>query len=208
MTTKSVLEILAAIQNRQRTKATAAQQAKSASAPVKGRIAGAIEPPLFPLDTALSPSFDAALRGMADRPFLATQQYQEQQWRAVRKGANPFLLRFEETMVARMAKLGVPMFASEVIRTPERQNDLYALGHSKARAGESPHQFGLAVDLVHSLKGWGLDEKQWQLVGHVGHETAKALGIAVEWGGDWKFYDPAHWELDVWKTWKDQYPWQ
>lgn len=144
---------------------------------------------------------------MVDRPFLASQNWQQQQWRANREGAHPFIIEFERVFIKRMAKLGVPMFGHCVIRTAEEQDNLFALGNSRARAGQSPHNFGCAVDLVHSVKAWNLDRKQWALVGHVGKEIGNRLQVKVDWGGDWDFYDPAHWEIDLWKTWKDQYPW-
>ncbi|SEQ49391.1 D-alanyl-D-alanine carboxypeptidase [Devosia sp. YR412] len=147
---------------------------------------------------------------MADKPFLASSRYQEQQWRANRTGAHPDILEFEKRFIRRMAKLDVPMFASEVIRSSQRQEDLYALGHSKARAGQSPHGYGCAVDLVHSVHGWNLDRKAWEVIGHVGQEIVTQAGLAIvslAWGGDWKFYDPAHWEIADWRMVKDDYPW-
>jgi hypothetical protein len=150
---------------------------------------------------------------MADRPFLASQKWQQQQWRADRLGAHPDLLEFERVFIKRMAKLGVPMFASEIVRTPERQDDLYALGTTKAKAGESAHQFGCAVDIVHSVRGWDLSGKEWQLIGHVGREVATQRGFKLQWGGDdpgvddafdW---DPAHWEILKWRKEKEHYPW-
>lgn len=105
-----------------------------------------------------------------------------------------------------MAKLGVPMFASEVYRTPERQLELYTAGHSKAKDGQSAHQTGCAIDLIHTVKGWGLAANQWALIGHVGKELATQRGFKLTWGGDWNFYDPAHWEVTGWKAQADQYP--
>lgn len=144
---------------------------------------------------------------MVDRPFLASRNWREQQWRANREGAHPVVLEFERLFIKRMAKAGVPMFASEFVRTRERQNDLYALGNTRARAGQSPHQYGLAVDIVHSVKGWDMDRKAWALCAHVGRELATQYGFKMEWGGDWKFYDPAHWQLIDWKNQKENFPW-
>lgn len=136
---------------------------------------------------------------MIDRSFLASERYKGQQTRAIRAGAHPDLLEFERVLVKRMAKLGIPMFAHCVMRDGEEQNLLFVTGRSKARAGQSPHQYGLAVDVVHGVKAWDLTRKQWDIVGHVGKEVAAQLGVKVEWGGDWKFYDPAHWELADWR---------
>lgn len=186
---------------------TAAQEAAASLRKVRGATMGPEPEAEFPPDRPIPKSYDEALRGMANRPFLASQRYQEQQWRANREGAHPDILEFEKLLVRRMAKLGVPMFASEVIRTPERQDDLYALGTTKARAGQSPHQYGCAVDVVHSVHGWNLDQKAWALIGHVGKELAAQRGLKVTWGGEWSFYDPAHWELTHWRELKEAYPW-
>lgn len=145
-------------------------------------------------------TFDAALRAMVDRAFLKSERHQGQHWRANREGAHPDILEFERKLIAEFARLGVPLFAHCVVRPSWEQDALKAQGFSKAGAGESPHNFGLAVDLVHGTKGWELTRKQWALVGHVGHEVAKRIGVKVEWGGSWKFYDPAHWELGDWRS--------
>lgn len=76
---------------------------------------------------------------------------------------------------------------------------MYVKGLSKAKAGQSAHNHGFAVDIVHGTKAWELTRKQWDLVGHIGKEVAASMGIHVEWGGDWSFYDPAHWELANWR---------
>ena len=70
----------------------------------------------------------------------------------------------------------------------------------------SPHNKGCAVDIVHSVKGWGLTDRQWLVVGHVGKEVAAAKGFKLEWGGDWRNkpsdiigWDPAHWQVTDWR---------
>lgn len=137
---------------------------------------------------------------MCDLGFMQSRKYTEQQWRAKREGAHPDLLEFERLLVKRLAKLGVPVFASEVWRDKSRQAELYVKGFTKAPPGKSPHQHGMAVDIVHSTKGWELTPRQWQLIGHLGKELAASKGIKITWGGDFKsLYDPAHWELANWK---------
>lgn len=144
---------------------------------------------------------------MADKPFLATQKWQEQQWRANRLGAHPIIVEFERVFIKRMARLDVPMFASEVLRSQARQQELFLDGVSKAKAGKGPHPFGLAVDIVHSTKGWNLTKTQWALCGHVGMEVAAQRGLKVQWGGNFRsFYDPAHWEVLGWKAVMSDYP--
>ena len=155
-------------------------------------------------------TYGAELRAISDRPFCLSERYKAQQKRASRDGTHPDVLEFERRLVARCLKLGVPMFAHCFVRSDEEQNSLYVRGLSKARAGQSPHNYGLAVDIVHGTKAWDLTRKQWEIVGHVGKEVARQLGLDVEWGGDWSFYDPAHWQLANWRdigsTWREPLP--
>lgn len=149
-----------------------------------------------------------SIRGMADRPFLTSAKFHEQQKRAVREGAHPDIVEFEKRMIKRMAGLGVPMFGHCVIRSVEQQEREFAEGDSKVRFG--PHNVGCAIDLVHSVKAWSLTRLQWEVVGHVGNEVIAQAGLSIvslAWGGDWKFYDPAHWEIDGWRSVQTRYPW-
>ena len=91
------------------------------------------------------------------------------------------------------------MFAHNMKRTPDEQNALFVKGVSKARNIQSPHVHGCAVDIVHGVRGWDLTRIEWDIVGHLGYEVARALGIKIQWGGEWSFYDPAHWELEDWR---------
>lgn len=170
------------------------------------RVNEAHRPPQNPETVpSLGNTYASELRGMTDRSFCFSEKYGVQQGRADRTGAQPEILDFERKLIRRCWKLGVPMFAHCVNRGSEEQNRLFKLGHSKARAGESPHNFGAAVDIVHSTKAWELTRKQWALIGHLGKELATQHGLDVVWGGDWEFYDPAHWELATWRTIRSQY---
>lgn len=154
-------------------------------------------------------TYGAALAGMVDRPFLASRRYQEQQARANRDLAHADVLEFERVFIRRMSKLGVPIFAPEIWRSAKRQDELFALGNSRARGGQSAHQFGLAIDLVHSVKGWNLSKKEWELMLHTGREIVLQTGLKMDnladlTGG----YDPAHWQLKNWKNFKDPDTWK
>lgn len=159
-----------------------------------------LEPPPPP-DVVIS-DYRTALRAIVDRNLLASAGYQRQQWRADRTRTHPDILLFEMLLVRRLAGLGVPVFCHTAYRSEGTQNDLYAKGHTRAKAGESPHNWGLAVDIVHSRLAWDMAKASWDVIGHVGKEVAAQNGIAVEWGGDWSFWDPAHWELSDWKSLK------
>ena len=101
---------------------------------------------------------------------------------------------------------GVPMFAHCVIRNGAEQDALYVQNRSKARAGQSPHNYGMAIDIVHGRKAWELPGTSWSIIGHIGKEIAHQRGLKLEWGGDWSFYDPAHWQLENWRSLAGGYP--
>lgn len=147
-----------------------------------------------------NPTYDDALRSIVNRPFLASSEWQRQQWRANRTTAHERIVEFERVFVARLAKLGVPAYCHCMIRTAAEQQALYDLGKSKDSPADGlwPHRRH-AIDVVHSVKHWNMTRKEFAIFGHVGKEVAAALGIKVTWGGDWNFYDPAHWELQGWK---------
>jgi len=131
--------------------------------------------------------------------FCEGIKYREQQWRAERKGADPRILTFERLLVRRMRNLNIPMFASEVMRSQQRQLLLWTEGHSRVKE-YGPHTRGAAVDIIHGIHGWNIPKKAWSLVGHIGKEIIAQESLGMRWGGDWDFYDPAHWELTDWKN--------
>jgi hypothetical protein len=82
----------------------------------------------------------------------------------------------------------------ETYRDPLDQERVFKLGHSKAHAFESAHQFGLAVDFVPFINGiwrWDVAESLWVVL----HRHALALGLTVplEW-------DKAHIEHPAWSN--------
>jgi len=96
----------------------------------------------------------------------------------------------------------LPVFLVEGLRSFERSEKLYAQGRTapgqivtKAKAGQSYHNFGLAVDCVlMDSKGqptWGFEPEGavWKRV----VTLAKARNL--QWGGDWKsFKDIPHFQ--------------
>lgn len=141
-----------------------------------------------------------ALRKLVDNDFLDHPRYQEQQWRASRKGAHLLILEFEKAMVKRCRELGIPMYAHTVVRDQDTQQRLFKEGFSKTPGTSEWAHEHCAADIVHSRYAWNLTKDQWKLLGHIGKEVAQTRGIAIVWGGDWKSpYDPAHWELAQWR---------
>lgn len=143
--------------------------------------------------------YKAAMAELRDQRFCRTVRYQQQQMRAQREYAHPDLLEFNDRFVRKARKLNIPVYSHCIWRSADEQTRLYVQGRSKARAGQSPHNHGLATDLVHGVLGWNLSREAWNVLGHIGKEISVQASIPVTWGGDWKFYDPAHWELKEWK---------
>lgn len=83
----------------------------------------------------------------------------------------------------------------EGYRTPERQEYLFrVMKTTKARAWESAHQYGFAVDFVPTLKPhgawtWEASDDDWTFL----HETGAALGLAapIKW-------DKPHFQHGAW----------
>ena len=80
-------------------------------------------------------------------------------------------------------------------RTLQRQKQLVAEGRS--RTLNSRHLTGHAVDVAPWVDGkvsW--KESDFEILAGHFKAVAREIGIAVEWGGDWKsFYDGPHWQI-------------
>ena len=109
----------------------------------------------------------------------------------VRNKAREFINRVEK-------ELGIKLRATSTLRTYAEQDKLYAQGRTtgggivtKAKGGQSNHNFGTALDVVPIVNGsadW--NSKDWDKISVIG----KAVGF--NWGGDWKgFVDKPHYEM-------------
>lgn len=166
----------------------------------------------YPVDPPYHEKYKEARRELIDRHFCSSKKYQDQQWRAMRIGAHPDMLKFTIKFIAKLRRLGIPAFASEIVRTAERQRQLYAAGYSNAVGAKAPHPYGCASDIIHSKLGWKLSKKQWEFYGELGKELAKQIAIPIVWGGDWPpivenvGWDPAHWQLKHWRQEMSGFP--
>lgn len=139
--------------------------------------------------------------------FIRSQNHLNQLDRADWQQTDPRLRLFAGAFQLRLIKLDVPFFVHSAFRTREEQNALVAKGASKTPWPRASHCQGKAFDLVHSRYAWDLSRAEWDTIGVMGKQLAKRLSDAlpardkftVTWGGDWSFYDPAHWELSDWK---------
>lgn len=106
------------------------------------------------------------------------------------------------------ASTGVQWVIVQARRTIAYQNSLYAQGRTKpgkivtkAKGGQSPHNFGWAVDLCPLDEDgnvwWECPNKYWKMLGEV------AEGMGLTWGGHFKsIIDYPHVEDPVWKDYQ------
>ncbi len=100
-------------------------------------------------------------------------------------------------VVRRADELGARFHITCGLRTVEEQTRLVKAG--KSRTMKSRHLTGHAVDFVVAEPGGGVsyDHGDMAECAALFKRAAKELGIAIEWGGDWKsFVDTPHIELD------------
>lgn len=82
-------------------------------------------------------------------------------------------------------------------RGKDEQDKAFAEGKSKLKFPSSRHNRkpSEAVDAVPYPIDWN-DLERFKALAKIVKETAKELGIAIEWGGDWKsFKDMPHYQL-------------
>ena len=146
--------------------------------------------------------------------------------------ADPFKSRVQG-LDAKLKEMGLPLKLFESRRSFKRQAELFNKGRkfedglilvehpaqivTKARAGESAHNWGLAADFVldvdHEYWAKWLDRPENPWDSGVGIKPPKPNVIGVwhkfgelaawcdlEWGGSWKFKDLPHVELKNWKS--------
>jgi peptidoglycan L-alanyl-D-glutamate endopeptidase CwlK len=134
---------------------------------------------------------------------------------------HPGLVRVMERVLAKLEAANRPFKVYSGLRTFKEQNELYAQGRTKgtmgvvitkAKGGQSMHNYGLAVDLAPlNLLTEDPDDLWWpnpdQREGQVWTDLHHALHLAIrdivledklddgleyEWGGRWKFRDVPH----------------
>ena len=88
------------------------------------------------------------------------------------------------------------------VRTKAEQEALYAQGRTKpgkivTQTLKSRHIGGFAVDVValpHGVVSW--NPIFYKQIAEAFKAAESELSIPIEWGGDWKFKDYPHFELD------------
>jgi D-alanyl-D-alanine dipeptidase len=117
---------------------------------------------------------------------------------------HPILAARVRAMMELLAQGGTEIMITQGLRTWEEQDALYAKGRTappigkkyivtKAKGGQSYHNFGLAVDIVvlDALRkaDWDVKHPGWAAAGTAGQS------VGLEWGGAWKgFKDIPHFQ--------------
>lgn len=103
-----------------------------------------------------------------------------------------------ELMRRDLAHQGVDVEITGGWRGEVEQQEHLAAGTSRARWGLSPHNYGVAFDLVPVVNGaatWDVPTATWKKIG----EAGKRAGLV--WGGDFKtIVDRPHFELAGWRS--------
>lgn len=110
-----------------------------------------------------------------------------------------------QQICSHMQKLGWPARIHSCYRSPEDQDAAFKRGASKARAYQSPHQYWLAVDIIHASKGWEAPPRFWTDLVASGEVVAKRLNFPLEFGHNWKWNDSCHIQAKEWKGWKGHF---
>lgn len=111
-------------------------------------------------------------------------------------GLHPAIKPLVDKFLKNAKDQGIDLMITAGLRTFDEQNILYAQGRTtdgkiitKAKAGQSFHNYGLAVDvvpIVNKKADW--NSKLWGKIGEIGES------VGFEWGGRWKFIDKPHFQ--------------
>ncbi|MFC4778754.1 M15 family metallopeptidase [Paenibacillus sp. GCM10023252] len=124
-------------------------------------------------------------------------------------GMHPVVAAKQLELERATRKLGITILVTDSFRSKEEQDALHRQGRSesgrivtKAKGGQSYHNFGLAIDFALRTKQgkviWDMEydgnkngKSDWMEV------VAVAKGLGFTWGGDWKsFRDYPHLQMD------------
>jgi peptidoglycan LD-endopeptidase CwlK len=139
-------------------------------------------PPALPPEVFINAAVAAA------RPGIATA---DRDWSKL----DPHFVQTVLQIMKKMAERGYPMALLEGYRSPERQDGLATQTTvvTKAKGGQSKHQYGLAVDLAPMKDGKIIisERDAWAFSAYqaLGEE---AVAAGLTWGGVWSFKDYGH----------------
>lgn len=107
-----------------------------------------------------------------------------------------------QQIVRNMQESGYPAKIHCCYRPAKDQIALVEMGRSKAAPWHSPHQFHLAVDIIHPHLAWNVEQAYWDQLNACAQVISERFGITLEYGYDWG-WDMAHIELKEWRKYRD-----
>lgn len=121
---------------------------------------------------------------------------------------DPRLAVWSAMLIHMALKRGIPLYVHAALRDKATQDAYRKKGTSKVSYPNSAHNIGEAVDIVHGTLHWNLAKQEWKLIHVLGNLALDRLNAALPaarklvltWGGDWRFYDPAHWEISDYRS--------
>lgn len=149
------------------------------------------------------PTWDAPDRLKAPLHFRS-ESYMRQIRRADWSFCDPRLAVWAAVFQQMARKRDIPLYVHAALRPKSVQNALVAQGRSRAKYPRSAHNIGEAVDIVHGVFHWSMNESEWSLLHALGNMALDRCNaylkgpfkLSLTWGGDFKrLYDPAHWEI-------------
>lgn len=118
------------------------------------------------------------------------------------KKLHPLVRDKAREFINKAEKEGIKLRVTSSLRTYDEQTKEYAQGRTEpgmivtnARAGESSHNFGTAIDVVPIING-NADYKNadWDKIRKIGES------VGFEWGGSWRqFLDKPHFQMNFGK---------
>lgn len=110
-----------------------------------------------------------------------------------------------DTFLASCITAGLDVLVTCTLRTDAEQTALYARGRTtpgrivtRAKAGQSAHNYGLAIDVVPMVNGkpdWEEADPVWKTIGQLG----QAAGLTWLGASDSTFPEEPHFELPDWR---------
>lgn len=106
-------------------------------------------------------------------------------------------------------KREIPLYVHCALRSEEEQRKVHSAGNSKALYPRSAHNIGEAVDIVHGTLHWQMTKEEWKFLYTLGQRALDVINaelpadrkLQLVWGGHFKsLYDPAHWEIQDYRT--------
>lgn len=114
-------------------------------------------------------------------------------------GALDVMKSFVRRAISIAASMGVELKVICGLRNKADQDKAYANGASKAKWGQSWHNYGMAIDFGCFKGSTYLDSSNPKLASSVYKAIGQVIGeYGIEWGGNWKsFKDEPHFQIDL-----------